>query len=76
MYVGIVFTCSTIHLFPYPVPAGDQGNIQCLSLGGVPVDMLANMFTLFTTVKELKCHPVHPPQEVQCVHMYIQLGML
>ena len=70
VYVGIVFTCSTLHLFPYPVPAGDQGSIKHLSLECVPVDMLANMFTLFSTVKELKCECIFSPQEVQCVHMY------
>ena len=69
-YVGIVFTCSTLHLFPYPVPAGGQGSVQHLTLWGVPVDVLANMFTFFSTVKELECHDIRPPQEVQCVHMY------
>ena len=69
-YVGIVFTCSTLHLFPYPVPACGQGSVQHLTLEGVPVDMLANMFTLFSTVKKLECEYIHPPQEVQCVHMY------
>ena len=34
------------------------------------MDVLANMFNLFATVKELKCHDICPPQEVQCVHMY------
>ena len=70
VYVGIVFTCSTLHLFPYPVPASGQGSVQHLTLWDVPVDMLANMFTLFSTVKELECHDIHSPQEVQCVHMY------
>ena len=69
-YVGIVFTCSTLHLFLYPVPAGGQGSVQHLTLTGVPVDMLANMFTLFSTVKEVECDDIRPPQEVQCVHMY------
>ena len=70
VYVVIVLTCSTLHLFPYPVPAGGQGSIQHLTVWGVPVDILANMFTLFSTVKELKCDFIHSPQEVQCVHMY------
>ena len=69
-YVGIVFTCSTLHLFLYPVPAGGQGSVQHLSLWHVTVDMLTNMFTLFSTVKELECVYIRPPQKVQCVHMY------
>ena len=64
-YVGIVFTCSTLHMFLYPVPAGDQGSLQHLTLWSVPVDVLANMFTWLSTVKELECHYIHSPQEVQ-----------
>ena len=75
VYVGIVFTCSTLHLFPYPVPAGGQGSIQHLSLWDVPVDVLANMFTWFSAIKELECQFIHPPQEVQCVHMHVQCGL-
>ena len=75
VYVGIVFTCSTLHLFPYPVPAGGQGSIQHLTLECVPVDVLANMFTLFSTVKELKCHNIRPPQEVQCVPCTVWIVM-
>ena len=60
----------TLHLFSYLVPAGAQGCIQHLTLGGAPVDVLANMFNLFNTVKKLKCGNIHPPQEVQCVHLY------
>ena len=52
------------------MPAGGQGSVQHLTLFGVPVDVLANMFTFFSTVKELECHYIRPPQEVQCVHMY------
>ena len=52
------------------MPAGGQGSVQHLTLWGVPVDVLANMFTWFSAVKELKCHSIFPPQEVQCVHMY------
>ena len=68
-YISIVFTCLTLHLFPYPVPTGDQGSIQCLTLWHVPVDVLAKMFTLFSTVKELKCQRICPAQvcaRVQC----------
>ena len=52
------------------MPAGGQGSVQHLTLWGVPVDVLANMFTWFSAVKELKCDYIRPPQEVQCVHMY------
>ena len=63
--------CLTLHLFPYPVPAGGQGSIQHLTLCHVQVNVLANILTSFSTVKELKCHDISPPQEVsQCVHMY------
>ena len=70
VYVEIVFTCSTLHLFPYPVPAGGQGSVQHFTLKVIPVDVLVNMFTLFSTVKELKCEYICSPQKVQCVHMY------
>ena len=57
------------------MPAGDQGSIQHLILRRIPVDVLANMITLFSTIKELECQDIHPPQEVQCVHMYsVDLG--
>ena len=61
---------STPVLFPDPVPAGDQGSIQHFTLCGVPVDVLAKMFSLFSTIKEMKCHVICPPKEVQCVYMY------
>ena len=35
----------------------------------VPADVL-DMFTLFGTIKERKCHNIRPPHEVECVHMY------
>ena len=70
MYVCILFTCSTLHLFPCPVPAGDQGSGQHLSLWGIPVDVLTELLSFFSEMKELKCRSIHPPQEVQCVHMY------
>ena len=56
--------------FPYPVPAGDQGSVQHLTLRHVPVDVFINLLSLFSEVKELECHFIYPPQEVQCVHMY------
>ena len=52
------------------MPAGGQGSVEHLTLFGVPVDVLANMFSLFNSVKVLKCRYIFPPQEVQCVHMY------
>ena len=70
VYVGIVFTCSTLYLFPYPEPAGDQGSVEHLTLCNVSVDVFINLLSLFSEVKELKCLYIHPPQEVHCVHMY------
>ena len=70
IYVGIVFTCSTLHLFPYPVPADAQGSVQRVTLSGVPVNVLPKLLSWFSQVKQLACHDIHPPQEVQCVHMY------
>ena len=52
------------------MPAGDQGSVQHLTLRGVPVDVFANLLSLCSEVKELKCPSICPPQEVQCVHMY------
>ena len=54
----------------YPVPAGDQRSLQHLTLKQVPVDIFINLLSLFSEVKELECDSIHPPQEVQCVHMY------
>ena len=69
-YISMVFTCSPLHLFSYPVPAGDQGSVQHLTLWGVPVDIFIKVLSLFSEVTELKCHSIRPPQKVQCVHMY------
>ena len=65
-----MFTCSTLLLFPYPVPADIHGSVQHVTLEWVPVDVLPRLFLWFSQVKHLKCHSIHPPQEVQCVHMY------
>ena len=70
VYVGIVFTCSTLLLFTYPVPADSHGSVQHVTLLGVPVDMLPRMLRWFNQVKHLECHQIPPPREVQCVHMY------
>ena len=34
------------------------------------MDMLSRLFLWFSQVKHFECHDIHPPQEVQCVHMY------
>ena len=52
------------------MPAGGQGSVQHITLWHVPVDIFVNMLSYFSEVKELKCHAIRPPQEVQCVHMY------
>ena len=52
------------------MPAGDQGSVQHLTLDYVPVDVFINLLSFFSDVKELKCHSIYPPREVQCVHMY------
>ena len=65
-----MFTCSTLLLFPYPVPADIHGSVQHVTLGGVPVDVLPRLFLWFSQVKHFECHYIRPPQEVQCVHMY------
>ena len=65
-----MFTCSTLLLFPYPVPADTHGSVQHVILRRVPVYELSRLFLWFSPVKNFECHEVHPPQEVQCVHMY------
>ena len=75
VYVGIVFTCSTLLLYPYPVPADIHGSVQHVTLYNVPVDVLPRFFLWFSQVKHFECHGIHPPQEVQCVHMYSVAGM-
>ena len=69
MLIGIVFTCSTLLLFPYPVPAGIHRNVQHVSLCYVPVDVLPRVLKWFSQAKHLECFNISPPQEVQCVHM-------
>ena len=54
VYIGIVFTCSTLHLFPYPVPANVQGGVQHVVLHNVPVDVLFKLW--FSQAKHLMCH--------------------
>ena len=66
----MVFTCLSLHLFSYLVPAGDQGSVKHPTLWHVPVDVFISLLSLLSEVKELKCLSIHPPQEVQCVHMY------
>ena len=70
VYVGIVFTCSTLLLFPYPVPAGIHGSFQHVTLWHVPVDVLSRLFLWFSQAKHFECYCTFPPLEVQCMHMY------
>ena len=68
--VSMVFTCLSLHLFSYPVPAGDQGSVEHLTLWRVPVDVFINLLSYFSEVKKLQCLAICPPQEVQCGHVY------
>ena len=65
-----MFTCSTLLQFPFPVPADIHGSVQHVTLSRVPVDVLSRLFLLFSQAKHFECNVIHPPQEVQCVHMY------
>ena len=65
-----MFTCSTLLLFLYPVPADIHGSVQHAILRGVPVDVLSKLFLLFSQAKQFECTNIRPPQEVQCVYMY------
>ena len=53
----------------YLAPADVHGNIQLVSLHKVPVDVLPRLLRWFSQAKHLVCHDIHPPQEVQRVHM-------
>ena len=66
-----MFTCSTLLLFPYPVPTDVHGSVQHVTLWYVPVDVLSRLFLLFSQVKHFECHGIHPPQEVQCAHVHM-----
>ena len=65
-----MFTCSTLLLFPYPVPVDIHGSVQHVTLMCVPVNVLPRLFLWFSQVKHFECYHIRPPQEVQCVHMY------
>ena len=65
-----IFTCSTLLLFPYPMPAGSHGSVQHVKVWNVPVDVLPRLLSWFNQVKHLECRGINPPREVQCVHMY------
>ena len=54
----------------YPVPADIHRSVQHVTLSFVPMDVLSRLFVLFSQVKHFECQDIHPPQEVQCVHMY------
>ena len=34
------------------------------------MDVLANLLSFCSELKELECHSIRPPQEVLCVYMY------
>ena len=70
MYILFTCSCSTLLLFPDLAPADVHGSIQRVSLHKVPVDVLPRLLRWFSQAKHLACHDIHPPQEVQCVHMY------
>ena len=66
MYLDVkLYSC-----LPYPVPADSHGSVQHVTLWYVPVDVLPRLLSWFNQVKHLECHDIHPPREVQCVHMY------
>ena len=65
-----MFPCSTLLLFPYPVPADIHRSVQHVTLECVPVEVLPRLFLWFSQVKHFKCHDIEPLQKVQCVHMY------
>ena len=69
-----MFTCSTLLLFPYPVPADIHGSVQHVTLEYVPVDVLPRFLKWFSQVKHFKCRYIQPPQEVPvCTH--VQCGL-
>ena len=70
-----MFTCSTLLLFPYPVPADIHGSVQHVTLRRVPVDVLSKLFLWFSRVKYLKCHHIFPPQEVSTVCAHVQFAV-
>ena len=70
MYILFTCSCSTLLPFPYLAPADVHGSIQRASLHKVPVDVLPRLLRWFSQAKHLACHDIHPPQEVQWVHMH------
>ena len=34
------------------------------------MDVLLRLFLWFSQAKHFECHHIHPPQQVQCVHMH------
>ena len=69
-----MFTCSTLLLFPYPVPADIHGSVQHVTLEWVPVDVLPKLFLWFSRVKHLECRHICPPQEVSTVCAHVQFA--
>ena len=70
--IGILFTCSTLLVFPYTVPADIHRSIQHVSLCNVPVDMLPRLFLWFSQVNHFQCRGIY--LAVQCACMYSVAG--
>ena len=68
-----MFTCSTLLLFPYPVPVDIHISVQHVSLQFVPVDVLSRLFLWFSQIKHFECHSIQPQEEV-CAHIQCGLG--
>ena len=69
-----MFTCSTLLLFPYSVPADIHGSVQHVTLWGVPVDVLPKFFLLFSQAKNFECTSILSPQEVSTVCAHVQFA--
>ena len=68
IYIHVqLYSCFPIYL----APADIHGIIKCVNLHNVPVDRVPRLLRWFSQAKHLACHAIHPPQEVQCVHMSI-----
>ena len=64
-----MFTCSTLLMFSYPVPADIHGSVQHVTLLGLPVDVLPSLFLWFSHVKHFECSYINPPQVYRCAHV-------
>ena len=70
-----MFTCSTLLLFPYPVPAEIHRSVQHVTLERVPVDVLPRLFLRFSEAKHFECTSIHPSEEVSVCTCTVWLGM-